>query len=67
MNIKKNKKELDKTITEINDLKKNLLNLRFKKSTGQLEQTSNIKKTKKKIAILKTQLNQKEIRNKNAQ
>ena len=66
MNVKKNTKDLDKTITEINDLKKNLLNLRFKKSTGQLEQTSNIKKTKKKIAILKTQLNQKELRNKNA-
>ena len=29
MNVKKNTKDLDKTITEINDLKKNLLNLRF--------------------------------------
>ncbi|PPR50355.1 MAG: 50S ribosomal protein L29 [Alphaproteobacteria bacterium MarineAlpha5_Bin5] len=39
---------------EVVDLKKALLNLKFQKSTGQLEKTSEIKKTKRKIAQLKT-------------
>ena len=38
----------DKKIKEeILNLKKNLLNLSFQKSTGQLEKTSEIRKTKK--------------------
>ena len=40
--------------TEINELKKSLLNFRFQKTTGQLEKTSEIRKTIKKIARLKT-------------
>tara|TARA_B110000008_G_C16879307_1_gene528188 strand:- start:490 stop:687 length:198 start_codon:yes stop_codon:yes gene_type:complete len=44
--------------SEISDLKKILLNFRFQKSTGQLEKTSEIVKTRKKIARLKTQINQ---------
>ena len=36
--------------SNLNDLRKDLLNLRFKKSSGQLENTSEIKKTRKKIA-----------------
>ena len=43
--------------SEINGLKKSLLNFRFQKSTGQLEKTSEIKKTKKKIARLKNEIN----------
>ena len=37
--------------------KKSLLNLKFQKSTGQLEKTSSIKKARRKIASLKTSLN----------
>jgi len=35
------------------------MNLNFQKSTGQLEKTADIKKTKKNIAKLKTQINEK--------
>jgi len=41
---------------EIISLKKTILNLSFQKFSGQLEKTSEIKKTKKKIARLKTQI-----------
>ena len=41
---------------EIINLKKNLLNLRFQKFSGQLEKTSQIKNTKKKIAQLMTKI-----------
>ena len=44
---------LKKIKSEILDLKKSLINLNFQKSTGQLEKTSEIKKTKKNIARLK--------------
>ena len=43
--------------SEINDLKKSLLNYRFQKSSGQLEKTSEIRKARKKIARLKTEMN----------
>ena len=42
--------------SDINLLKKTLLNLQFQKSTGQLEKTSEIKKTRRKIASLKTSI-----------
>ena len=42
---------------DIKSLKKSLLNLKFQKSTGQLEKTSEIRKTKKKIASLITNIN----------
>ena len=45
-----------KIISEIVNLKKSLLNLRFQKSSGQLEKTSEIKKTRVKIASLKTEI-----------
>ena len=45
--------------SEINQLKKSLLNLRFQKATGQLEKTAEMKKTRKKIARLKTDINKK--------
>ena len=52
--IKKNTTtDLKKVKQEILDLKKNLLNLNFQKSTGQLEKTADIKKTKRNIAKLK--------------
>tara|TARA_B100000579_G_scaffold54592_1_gene38480 strand:- start:521 stop:718 length:198 start_codon:yes stop_codon:yes gene_type:complete len=42
--------------SEIVDLKKTLLNLKFQKSSGQLEKTNQIKKTRRKIAQLKTSI-----------
>ena len=58
--IKKTNKNVDsnKIYAEIADLKKNLLNFKFQKSNGQLEKTSEIKKSRKKIAQLKTSINQ---------
>ena len=47
-----------KIISELNSARKSLLNLRFQKATGQLEKTSDIKKTRKKIAQLLTKKNQ---------
>tara|TARA_B100000929_G_C15286512_1_gene345526 strand:+ start:87 stop:287 length:201 start_codon:yes stop_codon:yes gene_type:complete len=47
-----------KIISELNFTRKSLLNLRFQKTTGQLEKTSEIKKTRKKIAQLLTKKNQ---------
>ncbi len=59
MNKKINKSsDKNKILAEIADLKKSILNFRFQKSTGQLEKTSDIKKSRKKIARLKTNLNQ---------
>tara|TARA_B000000532_G_C18649057_1_gene311737 strand:+ start:150 stop:350 length:201 start_codon:yes stop_codon:yes gene_type:complete len=59
--INKDAKNLDikKIKEEIISLKKSLMNLNFQKSTGQLEKTADIKKTKKNIAKLKTQINEK--------
>jgi|TARA_B100000959_G_scaffold207743_1_gene218034 ribosomal protein L29 len=42
---------------DIRSFKKSLLNLKFQKSTGQLEKTSAIKKARRKIASLKTSIN----------
>ena len=42
--------------SEILVLKKSLMNLKFQKSTGQLEKTSEIKIVRRKIARLKTQI-----------
>ncbi len=36
--------------TKINDLKQELFNLRFQAAVGKLENTANLKKTKKEIA-----------------
>ena len=53
-----------KLITELISARKSLLNLRFQKATGQLEKTSQIKKSRKKVAQLLTKLNQnKELEN----
>jgi len=55
MNKKINKNN-QKILDEVLSLKKSLLNFNFQKSSGQLEKTSQIRKTKKEIARLKTQL-----------
>ena len=47
----------NKLRSEINMMKRTLLNFKFQKSTGQLEKTAEIKKTRKKIARLKTEIN----------
>ena len=50
MNSSKKIIDNKKIRTEINDLKKSLLNFRFQKTTGQLEKTSEIRKVRKNIA-----------------
>ena len=57
MNSALKKIDLKKIRSEISGLKKSLLNFRFQKSTGQLEKTAEIKKIRKKIARLKTEIN----------
>ena len=52
MQNKVKKLDLKKIKSEIEDLKKSLLNLRFQKATGQLEKTSELKKIRRKIASL---------------
>ena len=52
----KQNKDLMKMQEEIINLKKSLINYYFQKSTGQLEKTAVIKKTKKNIAQLKTKM-----------
>ena len=42
--------------SEVVALKKSLMNLKFQKSTGQLEKTSEIKNVRVKIARLKTEI-----------
>tara|TARA_B100000700_G_C14580388_1_gene639893 strand:- start:46 stop:228 length:183 start_codon:yes stop_codon:yes gene_type:complete len=47
---------IKKIKSEVVLLKKSLMNLRFQKTTGQLEKTSEIKKLRHKIARLKTEM-----------
>ena len=58
MNAIPKKLDLKSIRSEINLLRKSLLNYKFQKSTGQLEKTSEIKKTRRKIASLKTIISQ---------
>ena len=57
MNAVKKNTDIKKIKSEISILKKSLLNFKFQKSSGQLEKTSEIRKTKKKLARLKTEIN----------
>ena len=57
MNATNKNTEIKKIKSEISSLKKSLLNFKFQKSSGQLEKTSEIRKTKKKLARLKTEIN----------
>ena len=59
MNSKSKNINNQKIQSEINQLKKSLLNFRFQKASGQLEKTAEMKKTRKKIARLKTDINKK--------
>ncbi len=56
INKKSKNTDLSKIRAEVIDLKKTLMNFKFQKSTGQLEKTSEIKKTRLKIARLKTNI-----------
>jgi len=56
MTDKLKKIDIKKTKDEIFNLKKTLMNYNFQKSTGQLEKTAEIKKTRKKIARLKYEI-----------
>ena len=58
INKKQNSDNLSKMRAEVVALKRNIMNLKFQKSTGQLEKTAEIKKTRLKIARLKTNMNQ---------
>ena len=49
-------KNLKEIKSEIVTLRKLLMNLKFQKSTGQLEKTSEIKNARHKVARLKTQI-----------
>ena len=57
MNASNKNTDIKKMKSEISTLKKSLLNFKFQKSSGQLEKTSEIRKTKKKLARLKTEIN----------
>ena len=65
MNATNKNTDIKKIKSEISTLRKSLLNFKFQKSTGQLEKTTEIRKTKKKLARLKTEIN-KSIGEKNA-
>ena len=54
--MQKNTKKIKEIKSEIVVLKKSLMNLKFQKSTGQLEKTSEIKNIRLKIARLKTEM-----------
>ena len=46
---------------KISDLRKESLNLRFQKSSGQLEKTARIRMVRRQIARIKTIINNKEV------
>ena len=54
-----NKLSKDEITTKVNSLKKDLFNFRFRKTNGQLENTSKVLLIKKDIARLLTKLNTK--------
>ena len=56
INKKQNSDNLSKIREEVVALKRNMMNLKFQKSTGQLEKTAEIKKARLKIARLKTNM-----------
>ena len=53
------KKTLDQLSAELENLYKESFNLRFQKSSGQLENTSRVSKVRKLIARIKTIRNEK--------
>ena len=61
-----NKLTHDELINKLNKFKKDLFNMRFKKTSGPLEDTSKFPQTKKDIAKILTKLNAKK-KNQNEQ
>jgi len=60
MKIKEIKKlSIDELKNKVNSLKKDLFNFRFRKVSGQLENTAKVSQIKKDVAKLLTTLNQK--------
>ena len=55
------KKTIDQLNTELQNLYKESFNLRFQKSSGQLENTSRIFKVRKLIARIKTIMKEKTV------
>ena len=55
------KMEKNLLLEKIKEFRKESLNLRFQKSSGQLEKTSRISVVKKNIARLKTIINEKKV------
>ena len=47
--------------TRLNDIKKNVFNLKFQKSIGQLENTQVIRNLRKDIALVETLMREKEL------
>jgi large subunit ribosomal protein L29 len=47
--------------TRLNDIKKNIFNLKFQKAIGQLEDTQAIRNLRKDIALVETLLREKEL------
>ena len=52
----------DELATKLSDLKDELFNLRFRQATGQLENPTVIKTTKKDIARIKTEIRARELK-----
>ena len=52
-----NKLSKDEIATKVNSLKKDLFNFRFRKTNGQIEDTSKVSLIKKDVARLLTKLN----------
>tara|TARA_B100001179_G_scaffold229773_1_gene216095 strand:+ start:893 stop:1105 length:213 start_codon:yes stop_codon:yes gene_type:complete len=57
-------KTVDELYKELESLKKEFFNIRFQKSTGQLQNTSQIQKVKKSIARVFTILKEKKVEEK---
>ena len=57
-------KTVDELHKELESLKKEFFNIRFQKSTGQLQNTSQIQKVKKSIARVFTILKEKKVEEK---
>ena len=49
----------DELVTKLNKLKKDLFNMRFKKTNGQIDDTSIFSQVKKDVAKVLTKLNKK--------
>jgi large subunit ribosomal protein L29 len=51
-------KSRDQLMEQLNDLRKEALNLRFQKASGQLESTSRVRDVRRDIARIQTVLNE---------